>query len=96
MHRATRTGWQMVVPLGAGFAFLALFGGGGMNADGTPIRDAGRVDVMAHLFGLAAGVALGAVFFAIGLRGGARRGVQAACGAAAVALLAVAWVLAAR
>jgi rhomboid protease GluP len=96
MHRATRTGWQMLVPLGAGFAFLALFGGGGMNADGTPIRDAGRVDVMAHLFGLAAGVALGAVFFAIGLRGGARRGVQAACGAAAVALLAVAWVLAAR
>ncbi|MEQ1853977.1 MAG: rhomboid family intramembrane serine protease, partial [Chthoniobacteraceae bacterium] len=96
MHRATRTGWHLLVPLGAGFAFLALFGGGRMNADGTPIRDAGRVDVMAHLFGLAAGVALGAIFFASGLRGGARRGLQVACGTTAVVLLAVAWLLAAR
>jgi membrane associated rhomboid family serine protease len=92
---ATRTRWSLLVPLGAGMAFLALFGSGGSNADGTPSADAGRVDVMAHLFGLAAGVMLGAVFFASGLRGGARREVQFACGAATVGLLALAWFLAA-
>ena len=96
MHRATRTGWHLLVPVGAGLAFLALFGGGGSDRDGSPVLDAGTVDVMAHLFGLAAGVMLGALFFAIGMRGGAARWVQAACGGGAVAMLIVAWCLAAR
>lgn len=94
MHRATRTGWHLFVPIGAGLAFLALFGGGGTNRDGSPMLEAGNVDVMAHLFGLAAGILLGAVFFATGMRGGAPRWVQLACGAAAIGLLFIPWLLA--
>ena len=94
MHRATRTGWQIFVPVGAGLAFLALYGGAGSNRDGTPIMDAGSVDVMAHLFGLVAGIFLGAIFFAAGLRRGAVRWMQTACGAVAVAGLVVAWMAA--
>lgn len=96
MHRTTRTGWQLFVPTGAGLAFLALFGGGGSDRDGAPILDAGTVDVMAHLFGLAAGAMLGAIFFATGMRGGAPRWVQVACGGVAIGLLAVAWSVAVR
>ena len=94
MHRATRTGWQLFVPVGAGLAFLALYGGAGSNRDGTPIMDSGNVDVMAHLFGLVAGIILGAIFFAAGLRRGASRWAQAACGAVAVAGLIAAWMAA--
>lgn len=96
MHRATRTGWHLFVPVGAGLAFLALFGGGGANRDGTTVLDSGNVDVMAHLFGLFAGVVLGAVFFRAGLRLGASRRTQLACGAATIALLLIAWLIAAR
>jgi membrane associated rhomboid family serine protease len=96
MHRATRTGWQLFVPIGAGLAFLALFGGGGSNPDGTPLKDPGNVDVMAHFFGLAAGILLGAIFFFLGMRKGASRWVQVACGVAEVGLLTVSWLLAAR
>lgn len=94
MHRSTRTGLQLLVPVGAGLAFLALYGGAGSTRDGTPLMDAGRVDVMAHLFGLTAGALLGAIFFAVGLRRGAGRWVQVACGTAAVAALFGAWVAA--
>jgi membrane associated rhomboid family serine protease len=96
MHRATRTGWQLFVPIGAGLAFLALFGGGGSNADGTPLKEPGNVDVMAHFFGLAAGILLGAIFFFFGMRKGASRWAQIACGVAAVGLLTIAWMIAAR
>ena len=96
MHRATRTGWHLFVPVGAGLAFLALFGGGGADRNGSPILDAGTVDVMAHLFGLAAGILLGTIFFAVGMRGGARRWVQVVCGCGAIGLLFVAWVAAVR
>jgi len=96
LHRSGRTGWQLIVPIGAGFAFLALFGGGGSNHDGTPMKDPGNVDVMAHLFGLAAGIALGGVFFALGMRRGASTWTQAAFGGAAIGLLTVAWLAAAR
>jgi rhomboid protease GluP len=96
MHRATRTGWQLFVPIGAGLAFLALFGGGGSDANGTPLKDPGNVDVMAHFFGLVAGILLGAVFFFVGMRKGASRLLQIACGAAAVGLLIIAWLLATR
>ena len=94
MHRATRTGWQLLVPVGAGLAFLALYGGAGSSRDGTPILDAGNVDVMAHLFGLIAGAVLGAIFFAGGLHRDAARRVQAACCATAVGGLVVAWMAA--
>ena len=90
-HSTTRRGWQLLVPVGAGLAFLALYGGAGSNRDGTPILDAGSVDVMAHLFGLIAGALLGALLFAAGLRRGAAQWVQVACGAAAVAALIIAW-----
>ena len=94
-HRGSRTGWQLFVPIGAGLAFLSLFGGGGSKPDGTTITDAGNVDVMAHLFGLLAGIALGAAFFAVGWKYGASRGRQIAAGVAAVLLLVVAWACAA-
>ena len=90
-HRATRTGWQLLVPVGAGLAFLALYGGAGTNHDGAPIMDAGNVDLMAHLFGLIAGVLCGAAFFAAGMRRGARGWVQIVCGTVTAGLIAAAW-----
>ncbi len=96
MHRAVHTGWRVFVPIGAGLAFLALYGGAGIGRDGAPLLDAGNVDVMAHLFGLIAGIFLGAGLFAVGARRGARAWVQAACGAGAAGTLAAAWMLAAR
>jgi membrane associated rhomboid family serine protease len=95
VHRATHTGWRVLVPIGAGLAFLALYGGAGTDRDGVPMTDAGKVDVMAHLFGLVAGVLLGAALFAAGLRRGATQFMQVLCGAVAVGALAAAW-LAAR
>ncbi len=95
-QRASGNGWRLLVPVGAGLAFLALYGGAGSNRDGTPIMDAGNVDLMAHLFGLVAGALLGAVFFAAGMRRGARAWVQAVCGGAAIVVLAVAWMAASR
>ena len=96
MHRATRSGWQLFVPIGAGLAFLALFGGGGSDRDGAPILNAGTVDVMAHLFGLVAGVILGAIFFAAGIRGGSSRWIQVACAAGTIGILLFAWSVAVR
>jgi membrane associated rhomboid family serine protease len=96
MHRVTRTGWQLFVPIGAGFAFLALYGGGGTNRDGVPVSDVGNVDVMAHMFGLLAGIFLGALLFASGVRRGAPRWVQTVCGTGAMGLLALAWLFASR
>ncbi len=96
MHRSTRTGWRLLVPIGAGFAFLALYGGAGTNRDGTPLKDAGNVDVMAHLLGLVAGLVIGGILFAAGMRRGAARSAQTACGVAALAALGVAWLLAIR
>jgi rhomboid protease GluP len=96
MHRATRTGWPLFVPIGAGLAFLALYGGAGTDRDGVPMLDAGKVDVMAHLFGLVAGVLLGAILFAAGLRRGARGWVQVVCGGVVIVVLLTAWMAASR
>jgi membrane associated rhomboid family serine protease len=94
MHRATHTGWRVLVPIGAGLAFLALYGGGGIDRDGVPRTDVGNVDVMAHLFGLVAGIFLGALLFAAALRRGATPAMQALCGGVAVGTLAAAWLAA--
>ncbi len=66
------------IPLGAGVALLALLGAGQ------------RSDLMAHLFGLLSGIAIGALLLLAPRR---RPGeiAQRLCGAAAIALLAAAW-----
>ena len=61
-----------------------------------PMIDAGKVDVMAHLFGLVAGIFLGAILFAVGLRRGAMNWVQIVCGVVAVGMLAVGWLFVGR
>ena len=77
--------WQLVVPLGGGFALLALLG------SGDPTDRIQSVDYMAHLWGFAVGGLLG-VPLAIG-RAGERlpTGWQWLCGGLAFALPLVAW-----
>lgn len=96
MHRTAGSGWRLLVPIGAGLAFLALYGGAGFHPDGTPILEAGSIDVMAHLFGLLAGVGIGAAFFAAGLRQGVALWIQALASCGAIGLLTAAWIAAAR
>ncbi len=92
----TRTRWPLIVPIGAAVAFLGLFGGsGGTKHDGTPIP-IGRIDLGAHLFGIAAGVLVGAVFYFAGVHAGTSKRAQCAAGLLAVTLLATAWLLASR
>lgn len=93
-RRGTRGGWSLIVPIGAGLAFLSLFGGGGVTDVGTIPKNTGNVDLGAHLFGLAAGIAIGAAFIASGLKGDAAPWLRRAAGALAVLLPAVCWVLA--
>jgi len=94
-HRGTRTGWSLMVPIGAGMAFLSIYGGGGgQNRDGTPVTEVGNVDLGAHLFGLLAGMLVGAVFFAIGLKNDSPRWRGMAAGAAAIVMIAGSWLLA--
>jgi rhomboid protease GluP len=95
-HQRTRGMWSLIVPLGAGLTFLSIFGGGGINRDGSPVTELGRVDVWAHLLGLAAGLLLGVGFYALGLRRGIAAWTQAAFGIFAMAALAGAWWLALR
>ncbi len=86
-----RSRWPLIVPIGGALAFLALFGGGGgIKPDGTP-SPIGRVDLGAHLFGLAAGVLVGAALYYAGVRAQTSARIQSAAGFTAVALLAVAW-----
>lgn len=90
-HQATRARWPILVPLGVGLAFLSLYGGGGgQNRDGTP-APLGNVDLLAHLFGLLGGLAVGAVFAGMGWRHGAGARRQWCAGALAVVLLGAAW-----
>jgi rhomboid protease GluP len=93
-HEHTRGLWSLIVPLGAGLTFLSLFGGGGFNPDGSPLLKAGRVDVMAHLLGLVAGLVIGAVAFACGARRGISARAQSFFGGAAGIVVIGAWLLA--
>jgi membrane associated rhomboid family serine protease len=93
-HQHTRGKWSLIVPLGAGLTFLSLFGGAGVKSDGSPALDAGRVDVMAHLLGLAAGLVIGGLFFFLGARRGLSRRSQLAFAAVGMLLVGGAWALA--
>jgi membrane associated rhomboid family serine protease len=72
-------------PLIAGISLLAWLGAG-----------SAQVDVLGHLLGFSSGVALGWVYARTGVPLNRRIGTQLAAGAAAVALVCVAWVLALR
>jgi rhomboid protease GluP len=95
-HQRTRGMWSLIVPLGAGLTFLSVFGGGGVNRDGAPVAEIGRVDVWAHLLGLAAGLLLGIAFYVLGLRRGLAARTQAIFGIGAIGALASAWWMALR
>ena len=83
-RRAGRSWWKWMLPLGAGLSLLAFLGAGEGKAS---------VDVMAHLWGFAAGLPLG--FGVSVLRPAhAPAPVQFACGAGAALGLAGAWVFA--
>jgi hypothetical protein len=65
-----------------------------VDQHGTPILDAGRVDVLAHLFGLAAGLLVGLLWCLSGFAGKLSPRAQTIAGLVGLALLAVAWLLA--
>ena len=87
-HAATRAKWQLVLPLGAGLALLAYLGAGDEHSK--------RTDSMAHLFGFAAGLALGAPAAVFRLREHTPRWLQYIAGWLALAVLAGAWLAAVR
>lgn len=75
----TRSRWQLVLPIGAGLAFLAFLGVG---------EERSNVDFMAHLWGFAVGIPVGAL--AAWLRVGERTPMAAQRIAGSFALLALA------
>ncbi len=83
----TRTRWQLVLPIGAGLAFLAYLGVG----DGHD-----QIDFMAHLWGFLAGILLGlcAGFFQLKKR--ASPALQTIAALTAPAMLVLAWSFALR
>jgi rhomboid protease GluP len=90
----SRRRWSLLVPIGVALAFLGLYGGGGgVNPDGTPIP-IGRVDLGAHLFGLIAGIMVGAILGRAGAKAGESRNAQIMAGIFAIGLLVVSWQLA--
>ena len=86
---ARRTRWQLVLPIGAGLALLAYLGVGDTEHDHT-------TDYMAHLWGFAAGIALGAIAALAKIRARVSPGWQRAAALAAPLLIIVAWWLALR
>jgi membrane associated rhomboid family serine protease len=83
----TRSRWQLIVPLGAGFALLAFLGVG---------EEHSRTDHMAHLWGFAAGIAEGAAAGWLRIGDRAPRNAQRIAAGLAVALPLAAWGLATR
>lgn len=74
-------------PVGAAVLLLLYLGVG-------EVQSARNVDVLAHVFGLAAGLALGTLVGAVPRATIEHRGWQLTCGLAAAVTLAVSWVLA--
>ena len=87
-HAGTRAWWHLVLPLGAGLALLAYLGVGDEHEK--------RTDYMAHLFGFAAGLALGLPLAFARLRERTPRWLQHLAGGLALAALVGAWGRAAR
>ena len=83
-RRTGRSWWKWMLPLGAGLSLLAFLGAGEGKAS---------VDVMAHLWGFAAGLPLG-LGVSVLRPAHAPAPVQLACGACAALALAGAWVFA--
>lgn len=84
---ATRSRWQLVLPLGAGLALLAFLGVG---------EEGRNVDIMAHLWGFAAGLPMGALAAAWRVKARTPRAMQQGAALLAVGLLGAAWWLAWR
>jgi membrane associated rhomboid family serine protease len=83
----TRSRWQLVLPVGAGLAFLAFLGVG---------EEHGNIDIMAHLWGLVAGVPLGMAAAAGRVKERTSPRVQRVAAVVAAGLLAAAWLRAWR
>jgi rhomboid protease GluP len=81
-HPRHRSLWTLMVPLGAGLALFAYLGVGDEHS---------RIDIMAHLFGMAAGLPLGVVAGATRLREITSAPVQAIAGVIALLLPVLAW-----
>ncbi len=83
----TRSRWQLILPLGAGFGLLAYLGVG---------EEHKQIDYMAHFWGFVAGLMLGMCAGFYQLKKHAGPLAQRLTGIAAPALLALAWWLALR
>jgi membrane associated rhomboid family serine protease len=94
-HRATRSWRQIMGVIGFGVALLAWWGGGGTGKDGQP-EAIQRVDVLAHLWGMVAGVGIGAAWESLRTRLRTGALFNRAAGLAAMGLLLLAWKLALR
>ena len=84
----TRSRWQLILPLGAGFALLAYLGVGEEKHSQT--------DYMAHLWGFSAGLFLGTLAALSHLRDRLPPAIQRAFAVLAPSLVIVAWWLALR
>ena len=78
----TRSGWQLILPLGAGLALLAFLGVG---------EEGRHVDYMAHCWGLIAGFALGLFLQALRVTERMSESAQRFAAGGALAILAAAW-----
>jgi membrane associated rhomboid family serine protease len=76
---------RRIAPVGAGLLLLLYLGVG-------EVQSARNVDVLAHVFGFLSGIGLGLLLGSLARVTLERRGVQAACGAAAFLVLCAAWV----
>lgn len=79
----TRSRWQLVLPLGAGLALLAFLGAGDEQKT--------NIDVLAHLWGFAVGLPIGAIGGWARVKERASRWAQRAAALASVAVLCGAW-----
>ena len=80
-------------PVGAALLLLLYLGVGNLDDAGMP-GPSSNVDVLAHVFGLLVGLALGAALGSLPRERVERRGLQLASGLAACVLLASCWVVA--